>query len=191
MTMRMRCLAGILFGMLAPAAPLFAGPITLDFEDLRTESALAFAVGPTYSHEGFALTSVLFPGSTNVAEFDYFGTLSNEFYGSTGLLNCCGLNTTVLTRTDGGAFNLLSIDLIEIRGFNSDGTQTHFGPGHVTFVGTRLHGPTVSYEATFLQFPTATPLTALWVEAGGLPLFTDAPLGGFRRHSLMLARQER
>ena len=130
MSIRLRSAAVILFALLAPAAPLFAGPITtIDFEDLRTDSALAFSVGPTYSDGGFVLTSVpLVQGEHN--EFDYFGTLSNEFYGSTAFLNCCGLNTTVLTCTDGGAFNLLSIDLIEIRGFNSDGTQSDFGPGH-------------------------------------------------------------
>jgi hypothetical protein len=147
--------AGILFGLLTPAAPLVANPITLDFEDLRSNSALAFAVGATYSHDGFTLTSVpLIHGEHN--EFDYFGTQSNEFYGSTALLNCCALNTSVLTRTDGGAFNLLSMDLIEIRGFNSDGTQSDFGPGHVTFTGMRLNGSAVDYAATFLQFPTAS-----------------------------------
>ena len=173
MTIRLSSVAGILFATLAPVMPLFAGPITIDFENLRTASALAFSVGPMYSDRGFVLTSVpLIQGEHN--EFDYFGTLSNEFYGATALLNCCGLNTTVLTRTDGGTFNLLSIDLIEIRGFNSDGTQADVGPGHVMFVGTKRTGATVSYAATFLQFPTAseidfagfTDLLSVWWQQG-------------------------
>jgi hypothetical protein len=129
---------------------------TIDFEDLAIDSALAFPVGSTYSHDGFTLTGVPFPGSSSTGELDYFGTLSNEFYGSTALLNCCGQDSVVLTRTDGGAFNLRSIDLIEVRGFNSDGSQADFGPGEVTFVGTKRNGRTVSYTATFSQFPAAT-----------------------------------
>jgi hypothetical protein len=66
------------------------------------------------------------------------------------------LDSVVLTRTDGGTFNLQSIDLIEVRGFNSDGTQADFGPGNVTFVGTRRNGSIVTYTAAFLQFPTVT-----------------------------------
>jgi hypothetical protein len=156
MTLRLPCVVASLFGTLALGAPLAAAPITIDFEDLRTDGAVASVVGPTYSYAGFTLTSVPFPEAGPDSWFNSWGTLSNEFSGSTALTNCCAQDSTVLTRTDGGVFNLQSIDLSEIRGFNSDGTQADLGLGSVTFVGTTINGSMVSYTATFVQFPTVT-----------------------------------
>src|SRR5262245_5582469 len=108
-----RVRTGFLFALLLLRSPCaFAtGPVIIDFESLRTVSPLAFSVGSTDTEDGFTLTAVPSPDSTNPGEFDFFGTLSNEFPGSTALLNCCGLNTTVLIETDGGVFDLQSIDL--------------------------------------------------------------------------------
>lgn len=156
MTIRLTCAVASLFSTLALAAPLPAGRITIDFEDLRTDSDLVLVAGQTYSHGGFTLTSVPFPGAGPESWFVYFGTLRDDFSGSTAIANCCAQDSTVLTRSDGGVFNLRSIDLIETPSFNSDGTYLDAGPGHVTFVGTKRNGSIVTYTAEFLQFPTIT-----------------------------------
>jgi hypothetical protein len=107
LSLRLRFVAGVLFVLVAFAAPLSAGPITLDFEDLRTESTLESVVGLTYSYEGFTVIAVS---------------------GSTALAICCAQDSAVPARTDGGAFNLRSIGLIESPSLNSDLTPVDLGP---------------------------------------------------------------
>ena len=128
LSLRLRFVVGVLFVLVAFAAPLSAGPIPLDFEDLRTESTLESVVGLTYSYEGFTLTAVPFSTAGPDSWFDTFGTLNNSFSGSTALAICCAQDSAVLARTDGGAFNLRSIDLIETPSPNSDLTPVDLGP---------------------------------------------------------------
>jgi hypothetical protein len=154
-----------------------ADQVTINFEDLRVVSASAFSAGQAYSNSGYSFTAIAAPGSTNAAELDYFGTLSTEFYGSTALLACCEGNSTVLTRTDGGTFDLLSIDFIDLPGNFVNGVPTSAGPGAIMLVGMRPDGTTISYDATFPTFPgagTTRPLgftdlsSVSWVQGGAV-----------------------
>jgi len=72
LSLRLRFVVGVLFVLVAFAAPLSAGPIPLDFEDLRTESTLESVVGLTYSYEGFTLTG----GAFNLRSIDLIETPS-------------------------------------------------------------------------------------------------------------------
>jgi hypothetical protein len=89
-----------------------AGSVIIDFEDLKSTDALIRSLGPVYESNGFTFTAFAAEGSDNDPNFNTAGTLSTTFYGSTALFNGNGNGLTRLTRTDGGSFNLLSLDLL-------------------------------------------------------------------------------
>jgi hypothetical protein len=98
--------------LLGTPSAFVANPIAIGLESLRTVSAFASSVGSSYTEKGFTLTAVPYQGSTNPGELDFHGTQSMEFSGSAELLNCCGLNTTVMTRADDLAFGSV-LSLVE------------------------------------------------------------------------------
>ena len=101
----------------------------LDFESLRVvDSNTNHTVGDSYSEDGMTLTAVQ-TGSGNNPELNYAGTLSASFAGSTMLFNNAGLGEIRLARSDGGAFDLLSISLAELPSFDgATGLPVNFGP---------------------------------------------------------------
>jgi hypothetical protein len=70
------------------------------------------------------------------------------------LFNHNALGETRLARSDGGAFDLLSISLAELPSFDgATGLPVNFGPYDVNFTGTKKNGHTVSFTATAQPFP--------------------------------------
>lgn len=108
------------------ASPSALANIVLDFESVASSTKMYAGVSNEYSSFGFKLES---------SAFASWGTSSSNYAGSTALFNLFDNDTTVLSRTDGGAFNLLSIDLSEA--FRGGRSTT------VDFVGTRVDGTQV------------------------------------------------
>jgi hypothetical protein len=132
----------LVIGVLGVAAPpLRAGLVVLDFADVNPLNAPTLFLDPLrdgpYQSHGFTLSS---PGG-----FDTYGTSNADNYAGEKSLAAVLLSLTeptqvLLKQTDGGAFDLLSIDLA--RNFRFDPAPT------VTFTGTRADGGTVSETFT-------------------------------------------
>jgi len=106
----------------------------LDFEDLASPGSGMVAL-ESYSADGFVITS-----NTGLADsFGYMQTGASLYTGSTGLFNAYFDTLTVLVREDGGAFNLLSLDLAHL--FAETGA-----PGLVIFTGNLVGGGTVDQQ---------------------------------------------
>lgn len=119
-----------------------ASAVILDFEDVRQDNAAVNLVGPVYSRNGFTLTALVDdPNST--PDFFSAGTLSTSFAGSTALYHHISGDEIVLTRSDGGLFDLLSIDLAILPAFTEDGKPILL-PFDVTFHGTKVDGSSVA-----------------------------------------------
>jgi hypothetical protein len=58
-----------------------------------------------------------------------------SWVGTTTLFAHYGGAEVILTRTNGGVFNLQSIDLAELPSFSSPGVPINFGPFNITFTG--------------------------------------------------------
>jgi hypothetical protein len=155
-----------------------AGPLIIDFEELRSNDALIRSVGPVYTIDGFTFESFIAEGSDNDPHFNTAGALSTTFFGSTALFNGDGNALTRLTRADGGAFNLLSLDLVEVPNFHPGGwPPIDFGSFTLTFYGTKANGSTVEATATIGAFPAVTTydefagfrnlVSVEWVQGGG------------------------
>jgi hypothetical protein len=127
----------LVIGVLGAAAPpLRAGLVVLDFADLNPQNQNTvyldpFLYGPYQSH-GFTLSSTL--------GFNTYGTGATNFYAGEKSLAAIASSHVALTQTDGGAFDLLSLDLA--RNFAFDPAPT------VTFTGTRAGGGTVTETFT-------------------------------------------
>jgi len=153
--MRLRLVHVFSVLLLALAHTAQAGTVTIDFEDLRSADALIHFVGPTYESQGFLFTSFPNAGSDDFW-FNTAGSLSSSFYGSTSLENGIGQGGTRLTRSDGGLFSLLSIDLAEMPSFKSSGEPIDQGSFKLTFYGTKADLSVVEATATIDAFPTVT-----------------------------------
>ncbi|MEP3244857.1 MAG: PEP-CTERM sorting domain-containing protein [Sneathiella sp.] len=113
-----------------------ASAVILDFETLQAGGTGFAFPGSSYEEDGFTLTA---PG---VDGFVSPRTGSSLYAGSTSLVINNVLNGfAALTKTGGGAFDVLSIDLAELR----DGQQ---GPGQVTFTGEKVGGLTQNISFT-------------------------------------------
>lgn len=153
-----------------------ASAVILDFEDVRQDNATVNLVGPVYSRDGFTLTALVDdPNST--PNFFSAGTLSTSFAGSTALYHHISGDEVVLTRTDGVPFNLHSVDLAELPGFDESG-QLILAPFSVTFRGTRSDSSmvlsTVTHSDAFafetFPFDGFTNLTRVnWFQGTGNP----------------------
>jgi len=157
MQQTMRTLVAV-FVVVVMSVPAHAATVvTLDFEDLRIDNTAINCGSPTYSAEGLTLTALSDAG--NPPAFCAVGTLSPSFSGSVSLYHHIGTREIVLTRTDGGPFQLLSIDLVELPALDVFGQPIDFGPFPVTFVGVRANGKTVTATATVIPFPEVTTVT--------------------------------
>lgn len=154
-----------------------AGPITIDFEDLASKDASVRSVGDVYASDGFLFTAFAPKGSDNDPHFNTAGILSTTFYGSTALFNGDGNGLTRLTRKDGGLFNLLSLDLVEVPNFQPGGwPPIDLGSFTQTFYGTRADGSIVQATAKVGPFPAVTNfafadfhnlVSVEWTQGGG------------------------
>lgn len=163
-----------LFLQLGVANRAHATLITLDFEDLRQEDNGTHQI-PFYAKDGFLLT----PSHSNPgpAEFVSPGTLHPVFPGSTTIWNGTGGGGITLAREDGGLFNLLSIDLVELPTFDFlTGEPIDQGPFDVTFFGTQKSGTIVTNTFTVTEFFTldrfsfsgfANLVSVHWAEGSG------------------------
>jgi hypothetical protein len=109
-----------------------ATPVTIDFETLPGSPYNFFFqdVGTHFEQNGYDLDAL----STS---FRMFGSLQPTWMGSAAIFNNSNTGTTQLVAADGGAFDLLSIDLGRALTFESP-------PSGVTFIGTISSGGTVS-----------------------------------------------
>ena len=149
--------------LVAVVAMAVSGPahaatvVTLDSEELS--GATDERVGPVYSAEGVTLTALPPPQAPNaMPDFFIVGPRSTSFTGSTSLYHHISTGEIVLTRTDGEAFQLLSIDLAELPSFDASG-PIDFGQFNVMFTGVRKTGQTVTATATVRPFPAVTTVT--------------------------------
>lgn len=111
--------------------------VVIDFESLAAADG-SFTFLTTYSEDGFTLANPSEPNASDAFGSPHSGNTS-YYQGSAALINNYPFTSTVLTKDDGGPFNVVSIDLAEI---TTDG-----GAAEVPFTGTRADGSTVS--ATF------------------------------------------
>lgn len=164
------------FILVLALAPVAEASIILDFESFRQDDALLHDHAGVLTISGFTLTSVPPPG--NAFRFVSAGTLHPLYAGSTGLWNGQSNALNVLAREDGGAFNLLSIDLADLPpGANESEGPFNGGPYDLTFTGATAGGGVVSntftINNTFLQFETFSfvgfenVLSVSWLQGSG------------------------
>jgi hypothetical protein len=140
--------------------------VVIDFEALRHDDAVVSQISNPYSENGFILTPH-HPVQGNPEIFATLGTLHPGFAGSTALYQGVSQGQIVLTRTDGGVFTLLSIELAEEPNLAPGGTEPiNLGPFEITFYGERVNGNTITNTFTVDSFLTLKEF--LFVGFGGL-----------------------
>jgi hypothetical protein len=160
---------------LGVGAPASASAVTLDFSPVLTVSTEVVDVASPYEEDGFVLTATNAPG--NVELFRTVGTLRIDFTGSATLYHAGGNGEITLTRTDGGPFHLLSMDIAELPSFHPGGiTPLDLDPFDITFTALRKNGATLVETFSAHPFPTIdtfefhgfTNLVSLtWFQGGG------------------------
>ncbi len=122
---------------------LNAQAAVIDFESLAHSDDYADH-GATYTEDGFLLTNTATVASSGFdPSLATAGTNAFGYSGSTALFNDNWQGQTVLTRTDGGWFNLNSITLSEF--YDIDPT---IDPIDVVFTGMLNNGATVTQTLT-------------------------------------------
>ena len=120
------------------AATFSVDAAVIDFESLEHVSPGVNNLDSPYLEAGYSFVDEVTPNNT----FGVYGTLNTNFSGSTALFNRNTNGVTRLTRQDGTAFNLFSIDLAELNGDVTPPEQLQ-----VTFTGLFSGGGTI--EQTF------------------------------------------
>ena len=148
-----RCL--LVVGSLMVATAAHAGVVTLNFDSLTTNDALEHFLPPVYTEDGFTLTATHDNPQTNPSDFAYFGTLAPQYPGETMLFHHDSLGEITLTRSDGGAFDLFSMELAEVPNLDVNGqpVSTSFD---ITFTGTRADGSAVAEVFNGAGFPAVS-----------------------------------
>jgi MYXO-CTERM domain-containing protein len=141
------------------ALPLLAtgaakADVVISFDGLAQNDAVAHDIGPVYSADGFVLTATYFLPASNPPSFNYFGTQSPLYPGTTALFHHNSLGQITLTRAGGGAFDFYSIGLAELPAGDAQGIPVKSAPFGVTFFGTKEDGATVSDTVTVDSFLT-------------------------------------
>ena len=141
---------------------------TLDFQDLEQQTTDAPTHEPVYpglqgrnpadpfaadaclqnAESCFLLVARHWSSSANPPDFKTAGTLRAEYPGSTALFHGRTQGEIVLTRTDGGTFDFLQIDLAEWPGGDGSGGVILSGPFDINFYGIKSNGKTVTATAT-------------------------------------------
>lgn len=134
------CLVAGIFG-----SAMSSHAYIVDFESLAHDDDQIVQHGASYVENGYLFTNTT---TEEVSGFSpSFSTLGSQVYGysgSTALVNDNFLSQTVLTRTNGGTFNLTSITLATLYPMDApDNTPTS-----VLFTGTLANGTTVSQAFT-------------------------------------------
>lgn len=146
-------------GLLSLAAAFYsagaaATPVTIGFDSLTQSgtgwTSIQFNAGPslsTYTESGFVLSA-----TGNLAGQSGFGSAhtgeTDYYFGSTSLFNDdTNGGLTTLTKSGGGAFSLISMDIAALNNTWS------FYPGqeYVIFTGTLAQGGTVTQKALLLN----------------------------------------
>jgi len=118
------------------AVGLLATPsqaVVIDFQSLELVSSSVNNQGDSYSEDGYTLSE------TGVNVFATFGTLEARYSGSTALFSNTSNGIITLTKDDGNAFALQSIDLTELNGSS---------PADVVFTGQLSVGGTTMQTFT-------------------------------------------
>jgi len=133
----------ILVAIFAFAYPrlVLAQIVILDFQSLEQVDNITHSAGNFFQEDGFDI-SALDVGQQE-ARLAYAGTGNENFPGSTALWQGVGTGEIVLERTEGGTFNLISIDIVELPGFEQNGDFQDWGPVVVEFIGTKTNSKTV------------------------------------------------
>ncbi|MGD2052778.1 MAG: VPLPA-CTERM sorting domain-containing protein [Gammaproteobacteria bacterium] len=98
------------------AAALPAGAAVIDFETLKHDDGGVNNIDSPYIEAGYIIQDPgVEQGGDNNA-FAVYGTDNPNFSGSTALYNRAVNGVTSVSRQDGAAFNLFSIDLAELNG---------------------------------------------------------------------------
>ena len=136
-----------------------------------------------YQSQGFTLTATSTP--FNPPNFAYLGIQSPFSPGVTALFHHISLGEITLTRSNGGAFDLLSIDLAELPGGDTHGQPVRDPPFPLTFTGIRIDGTVVTETVTIDSFLTLKTysltqmngvISVSWFQGGGPP---DSPTHQF------------
>jgi hypothetical protein len=136
--------------LLSVSGLAIAVPVVIDFESLRVDSDdLLVAHGTAYSEGGFALSiSCCRIEGSQTTDLRTSGTLNPRFAGSTAMFGGRSNSLIQLAASDGGQFDLLSIDLAAFPDIELiDGQLVPIDTGLpllVTFAGLRANGTTVS-----------------------------------------------
>jgi len=157
----------------------------MDFESLRVDSEEQVIIhGESYSEDGFTLIVSCCEPVDGVQSTDFrtAGTLSPIYAGSTAMRAGTSNALIQLSASDGGVFNLLSIDLAALPSTQLIGDELvpiNTGlPQNVTFYGNRVGGTTVTQSVshddfltlTTYQFHAFTLLTSVsWFQGAGDP----------------------
>jgi hypothetical protein len=144
-----------------------ASAVTFDFEDLWRDNAEVNLHDRVYGGVGrnflqsfttdvcsqnpqgcFIFLAHHFSPEANPPCFATLGTQRRDFAGSTALVHHRSGGEIVLSRTDGGTFDFLQIDLAEVPSLDSSGNPILSPPFDITFYGTKANGRAVTRTAT-------------------------------------------
>lgn len=125
-------------GLFVFSFSLNAHSAVIDFESLETPGAGLTDIENSYSEDGYTLAVAANADDTYLS---YWHTANTNYTGSTALFNSEPNEVTTLTRDNGLAFDLLSIDLSEVSSGIGQNTV-------VTFDGVFMSGATISQSIT-------------------------------------------
>lgn len=108
----------------------------IDFQSLAQPGDGITFQGFSYTEDGYTLTNTNLNTSNFSSPFGTFNTKESRYLGSTALFNDTIGGTTVITKNDGGIFDLISIDLGEL--------NEPFDSSTVTFIGTKADNSVIS-----------------------------------------------
>src|SRR4051812_3405103 len=108
--MKSKVVLNVVVGVMA-AQTAMAIPVTLNFDDLYSTPGLRAGYKGGVGADQYVFTSSLNDPSRVNVQFGTLAPWNASFAGSTALYNNYGFTKTALTRYDGGAFNISSIDL--------------------------------------------------------------------------------
>ena len=157
------------FSSVEAKGPRRQGPIvTLDFQELEQQNTTLHEHEPVYpgllgrnpadpfaadaclvnAESCFMLVARHWSPGANSPHFKTAGTLRAEYPGSTTLIHGGTQGEIVLTRSDGGTFDFLQIDLAEWPSGDGFGGVILSGPFDINFYGIKSNGKTVTTTVT-------------------------------------------
>lgn len=173
----------ILHGVAVLLATASASPAAfiINFDPLTRHDAIDnHTIGAVYRDGGFILRATADPAFGVTPDFNFNGTLSNIYPGSTALFHHISGGDISLAREDGGTFNFTSIHLAELPNRNEDGIPFPMPSFSIAFTGRFADGSTVTEyggvnSSSFLTlrpnaFSSFTDVVEVtWKQGGGGP----------------------